>query len=331
MAVAVLACSTGALATEPPPPNPGRPSIPQRHQHFNLPPEIKPAELPFQDPAVGEALLRFDAATRRLADATWARRADAAYPYLHWNSGTGGYWQTYQAQWRSATQRVAISTELFHRPRAAYGFELAASSTRPGQWRASLGYGLRNGKGGRWQTFGLAFFHPQLWPSDTAEPTPGLVVAPYAPTFTAHRKDKRFDYRLLVASRDNMATLENEDITRYLTSADSFRRAALDELDRLEKQVQVHIPGGFKWEIRKQASSGGEPPELVAIGEPPPAAIQQDVLAQATKDIGRRKKLVEDHFVELHRAAVAAFPPLLELLTAADPRSETKNAGPGIR
>jgi len=300
--------------------NDDRPTIPARHKHFNMPESVKPAELTFQDPAVGEQMVRFDVAARKLADDTWTKHADAEYPYLDWNSGSGGYLHRYQAVWKSTGQNVAISTDLYNKPRAAYGFELSAMYILPSGWKADLGYGLSNGKNGSWQSFNLAFFHPQLWPAVSEEPTPGLVVGPFGPSFAARRKDEQFDYRFLVHSREGIATLKNDDIARYLTSADSFRQAALDELNRLEDQVRVRIQDESGFEIWTHGGSGAEPPQPAAVnparGDKLPAAIKQSVLDQAIEDIGRRKKQVEEHHVEFHEATVAAFPPLLELLTS---------------
>jgi hypothetical protein len=303
-----------------PPGTAKRPDVPAWHDRYNMPWEVVPAELSFEDSEIQAMLLRADAAARKMARPDWKVVAGKAYPYSSWNAGSSGYSRNYLAKWESGgdtRHNISLATQLYGT--GAKGFDLAATWAPPAGWNASLGVSRHSGPTPL--RFSLAFFHPDWTPPDKfGNPHPGLVVSPGGSYFSTHRRDGSFDARFSVSSRgpgENGAVYQPqlEDIAPYWKSPESFRAAAIAELDRLaDRAGDLIVSGeaGERW--TRGGPTGANPPMPAGPGSEISEAVRTAARDEAQVTIAQHKQLVEKHYKEMHQAATAAFPPLLEVL-----------------
>src|SRR5262249_7770249 len=151
---------------------------------------------------------------------------------------------------------------------------------------------------------------------------PGLPLGPGGCWLSVRASDGPFDYLFDVTSRpagDDGSRRKplGKEIARYWASADSFKEVVLEELDRMEANAKDAIPSGKAVKVSTKGGPTGadvpRPVENPVIPESMKTAGLKDVLAQ----IEGQKKLVKEHFKEMHAATVAAFPDLGEILVPA--------------
>lgn len=328
--LALAAKPPAAPPTPPPAPKPQplprgiRPAVPEWHDRYDMPWDVTLAEMPFSNHEVAAAMQRADAAARRVAQPEWTVRAAEFYPYLSWNAGSSGYSRTYQAQWESGGEPIhnlSITADLYDKPREIKGFSLRARWQPKQGWMASLHYGRYQAGDAARYDFGLALFHPKLTPKEKyGEPHVGLQLTPGAPFFSTSIPDDDLVVRFFLKSRgttrfSGFVYPRAEEITPYWESPESFRDAALAELALLEKSARKLIPSGVAGEVwTRGGPSGGDAPHQVGGAEDISDRVRSAALDQALAQIAEQKRLVEEHFKDMHRAATAAFPPLQEIV-----------------
>jgi hypothetical protein len=323
----LLAVTTSlAFASPPPPDKPaakpiqkGRPDVPAWHDRYDMPWEVVPAQLSFSDSETDAVLLRADAAGRKMA-ATWKIKAGPAYPYVAWNAGSYGYSRAYQGKWERGDDKIhhtiALSTQLVNSSSNAQGVELNATwQSKPG-WKAALSYYRANAQPPH--AFSLSFHHDTHLPKDKfGNPQVGLYLSPGSVQFSTHVPDNGNNAQFFVNSRgtEDGGHPELAHIARYWESAESFRKVALEELDKLEARARELIASGEAGSVWTPGGpGGGNPPMELPPDTPISEKARQTALQQALTEIGQRKQLVEQHYLEMHRAATAAFPSLIEVL-----------------
>jgi hypothetical protein len=299
---------------------PPRPDVPEWHDRYKMPWELDPAQVTFSQPAAKEKLLRVDKAIRGIAGHDWFQRAGKQYPYLNWNSGTGGYCRTYRAQWKwsqsgAAGHSFSLHVTLWNKTRRAHGFTLYASHWEEHGWKVYLSYGY-----GGMPSFRVSFEHPVFVRPVNARG--GSVRyyhwGPRHGSFWTTRSDKRYHYEFQVYSRDSSADdrrhqIQNAgEILGYLKSAGSFRKAAEGELDWLEKSIRAYFAKDQPAMVRTHGGPTGADPPRPASLKVLPEPIRWDALNEALQDIAIRRKLLADHYKPMYQAMAATFPPLFE-------------------
>jgi hypothetical protein len=299
-----------------------RPDVPAWHDRYNMPWEVVPAELSFEDSEIQAILLRADAAARKIAGPDWQVKAGKAYPYVAWNSGSNGYSRKYLAKWESGADPrhdISLATQLYGT--GAKGFELNATWSPPAGWKASVAASQFSKTTPLW--FSLRFFHPEWVPEDkSGSPNLGLAVSPGSPQFQAHRRDGSFGARFFVSSRgpaEGGAVYQPqlEDIAPYWKSPESFRAAAIAELDRLADRAGDLIASGEAGERwTRGGPTGANPPVYAGPGSKISESVRIAARDEALAQIAEHKQLVEKHYKEMHHSATSAFPSLMEVLAA---------------
>jgi hypothetical protein len=330
--LALLAVGSSLAAGMPPPapnPTPNRP-VPPNNSH-GLPAEIDPKNVAFAGDGAGERFRKLDAAARKIAGAGWAKRTGGRYPYASWNDGSGGYSQTYAGTWEMASREkpgipakpnhtVSLHVTLLA-DRSAGGFSLHAELTPKAGFGAFVSFTTHEGKNGLFEDFTLTVLHDEFLPKRAPHFLPGLPLGPGGCWFSASRSDDRYAYFFNVSSRPagddglNRKPLGKE-IARYWASAESFRDAALGELDKLEANARDGIASGAAVRITtKGGPTGADVPMPVLPGSVTvPEAMKAAVLKDAIAEVERRRKLVKEHYKDMYAAATTAFPGLGEIL-----------------
>jgi hypothetical protein len=175
-----------------------------------MPDEVAPQKFPFASAATWEKFLKADLAARELAGDDWPVQPGGVYRYQSWNSGSGGYREVYAGTWSGAHDphakrphhSVVLSTELYHQPRQAYGFNLTATRRPEAGWDVSLTFHTYDGPNGFSESFSLTFSHPEFH----SQGQPGtrdaaLVLSPAQVDFGTERRDDPFSYEAAVSSR----------------------------------------------------------------------------------------------------------------------------------
>jgi hypothetical protein len=323
----LLAVGSSRTAAEPPP----GPVLPKNT--FGLPADIDPRKLAFTGEGAGEKFLKLDAAARKIAGAQWAKRAGDRYPYLSWNSGSDGYNQTYLAAWEKAEKpksgkptrpnhTIHIDTTLYAgNPTTASGFSLRADCLPKTGWGAAVSFSTHDGKRGLFEWFQLMILHDELLPAPGPATVPGLLLGPGRAWYSTIRTENNLVYHVQVSSRSlgvsgfSQKPL-GQEIARYWASAESFRDAALEELDFLTAEAKETIASGKAVSITtKGGPTGADVPRPVAPGPLTlPESLKTAVLKDALAEIEARKKMVREHFKDMYAATVASFPGLGEIL-----------------
>jgi hypothetical protein len=310
----------GPLPRKGPPSTAKRPDVPAWHDRYNMPWEVVPAELSFEESEIQAMLLRADAAAREIARPDWKVKAGKAYPYVSWNSGSNGYSRKYLAKWESGADprhNLSLATQLYGA--GAKGFELTATWAQPAIWKASVSASRFSKTTPLW--FSLRLYHPEWTPEDkSGNPNSGLVVSPGGPQFQANRRTGSYEARFSVSSRGREENGEIyqpqlEDIAPYWQSPESFRTAAIDELDRLAARASELIASGEAGQLwTRGGPTGANPPLPAGPGSEISETVRIAARDEAVAQISQQKQLVEKHYKEMHHAATAAFPSLLEVL-----------------
>jgi hypothetical protein len=298
-----------------------------------MPAELAPATIFFESAANANAFLRLDAAARKIAQPDWYERAGTAYPYLSWNAGTGGYRQTYFGNWeqfapaprnKPATRpnrTLELSAEVFNNGRKAYGYQLRTTRASQSGWSAALDFSTSDGLNGLWERFAIVLEHPQLAPHfdhDWSKPERELRLGVGQCYFQAERREGDFVYQFRVGSTPPDEKLPNrslrKEIAAYWKSPESFRAAALAELDRWEANMRKQLLDGSTTTVLSMVGvTSANPPRPVFDPVIPPK-MQAEVLAQALTNVAAQRKLIAEHFAELHAVAVSTFPPFAEIV-----------------
>lgn len=302
-------------------------------EKFGMPTEIEPAKLTFAVAATREKFLKADRAARKIAGADWARKPGDTYSYHGWNGGTGGYRQEYAATWALArapaagvgrirpNHKIVLSTELYDEPRQAYGFCLLATWEPKDGWRASLNFYSSDGPLAFVESFSLTFSHAELLPElPAATARSALVLGPGAVQFRTARSDDRYRYQVAVSSSPPGAPgpfhrPQADLIKSYWSSAASFQREVMEELERLRENARREIASGEAFMVKTKGGPTGRDVPMPAPSDRIPEAIKAAVLEEALAEIETRRKLVQSHYKAMHAAAVAAFPELPEVVT----------------
>jgi len=191
-------------------------------------------------------------------------------------------------------------------------------------WKAYVVYTYTlplDGKGPGWVGFQLMLDHPKHARSPLGPPqSVGLplryLVVPkkYGP----HEYD--VGVRDLAPWRNGgVASAEDAEpfIRRLFASAESFRDAALEDLDRMEKAVRAGVAGGeavLQYPAGEPSKNGLPPKGPRQSGPPgkpthPLTAEQKKAALQDLLDhIEHHRRLVRAHFRDMHGAARRAFP-----------------------
>lgn len=120
-----------------------------------------------------------------------------------------------------------------------------------------------------------------------------------------------------------MRSSRKAHIQPYWDSASTFRTAALDELDRLEQRVRKNFASKNAVAVWTLGGPTGADPPQPTLSSNVPDSVLREVLKQAMQEISTRKLLIDEHFTEMHAAAVAAFPMLAKIVDEKASHSST--------
>jgi hypothetical protein len=131
--------------------------------------------------------------------------------------------------------------------------------------------------------------------------------------FSTTRRDDQYLYQVAVSSKPTDAERplsQVDSLQEYWSSPASFLKAALEELDRLEKNVRLQIASSAAFEVKTKGGPTGADVPMPVPNDRVPATIKQDVLDEAMAEIETQRKLIQANYEAMHVAAVAAFPEL---------------------
>lgn len=293
---------------------------------FGMPIAIGPEEFPFTVSETRESFLKAHRAAHRIAGAGWSTPLSDQYRYAYWNSGTSGYRQNYAATWKSVGEAatgldskrpkhtITISTELYDKPRSTYHFSLHAVWESELGWGASINFYRGDGPINAVDSFSIGLFHPVLQPRYRAgKPASPLVLGAGRANFNTTRRDDEYLYEVDISSRplDPKRPLpQSESIQQYWSSPESFREAALEELNRLEENVRRQIASSTAFEVKTKGGPTGADVPMPVPNNLVPDAVKQSVLDEALAEIETRRKLIQANYEAMHAATLAAFPEL---------------------
>lgn len=319
--------AAAAAPTKAPPRKPYRPT------QQGMPAEVVPATIYFESAAHANAFLRLDVAARKIAQPDWYELTGQAYPYLSWNAGSNGYLQNYSGHWEQfapaarnkpptrPNHTIALSTDIYNTGRKAYGYRLQATKSTASGWRANIDFSTHDGLNGLWETLRIVLDHPQLAPQvdhDWSKPERELRLGVGQCFFQADRREPDFAYQFRVGSAPPDERVPNrslrKEVAAYWKSPESFRAAALAELDRWEANMRKQLADGSTTTVLAMSGvTSANPPQPVPNAVVPPK-MQAEVLEQALTNVAAQRKLVEGHFEDLHAIVVASFPPFAEIV-----------------
>lgn len=303
----------------PEPPDPNRPEVTVR---------LDPQAVTFADPAVTEAFRKLDAAARKLARPDWVVRNAGTYssedPNDQWgNAGDYvGWWSLRPvpdgAYDPSPRPKHQIKLQVSARNGAAGSFSLLADRDPEHGWGAWVWMSRTTGPLGPVDGFVFTVHHPEHLP----RPDPGQNRVRFgggSQEVCVRRSDDRHEYTLEASSRRPGGEAERrpagEGLRTYWASAESFRDAALADLDRLVDRLRT--PAGRSYRVVPRGKPPSDPAAVRAIWREPPEPYKSEMIAAALAEVEARKALVRDHFRDMHAAVVAAFPELADILDPA--------------
>ncbi len=330
--LAALAVGSSLVAGMPPGPNPSPPGAVPPKDTRGLPVDLDLRKITFGPAGVGEKFQKLDAVARKVAGPNWAVRTGDVYPCASHNFGSDGYSQSYTGTWEMATRQkpgipakpnhsISLNVTLRAESKSADGFNLRAELTPKTGFGVFVSFTTNEGKNGLFEVFTLTVLHDELLPPRGPHLLAGLPLGPGGCWLAASRTDDRFAYLFQVTSRpagDDGSGRKplGKEIARYWASADSFKEAALEELDRLEANTKDGVASGKAVKITTKGGPTGAdvpmPVDAKSVGVP--EAMKAAVLKEMLAEIEGRKELVREHFKDMHAAAVAAFPDLGEIL-----------------
>jgi hypothetical protein len=294
------------------------------------PPAVALGELSFNDATVAAKFRRFDAAAKALTKPQWTIR-----PYR--NSTYSGGPARFVGEWCQRTNRRGEGDYSLQAARPNHCIGLIGKSNSPDEtidglelraiylpakgWGAEIEYRTYNDAALLGEFFNLRFHHDEFNPKNNYDNECALnLVNSY---FTARRKYGQLEYQFQVSTHGTRSwmgetkTGPDEQVEKYLASAESFRDAALAELDALERHCRDQIASG-------EAVIGVNDYTDVRSDNPPrspPSGVdtclseaqKAEVLQSALTEIDRRREIVREHYAEQYAALKATFP-LLECL-----------------
>jgi hypothetical protein len=228
--------------------------------------------------------------------------------------------------WQAERPTHCISLRASHHPdnpRKVRGVDLNATWRPEGDgWGVRLSYHAHKGNADNEKVreqFGLTFFDQKKSPdSDAVLGVPG----------GGHRVVKRFgDFEYVIASPTNSGDPPRGP-QKFLSSAESFRDAALAVIDEAEPLIRKQVASGeavrsvTDHSIMKTRTVGGthggdpprEEPYHPTFEAPLPEGYQltdaqkQEIQKEITAELDRRRRLLRDHYKELYAAVQKAFP-----------------------
>jgi len=338
---AAAGCQPGAptpsdAPVEPPAPTVAPPALPTA---ADGPESAEPTRFPFIDPRVRDRFVRADMAARRLLG---SENAGLRY----WSAGPRGdragafrlFWDGPATPPPGGTPRGdvdhrRIEVDVERDPTAAgrpvRGFRVYAYWAPPGNEGKALvilEYGAHptaapDGVG----TVELKLDRPGLPRSLQNPRIHAIERLPPDSAVTGRRVGDR-DYTIGLDRADapwpgggTIARAEPH-LRRYFASADSFRRAALADLDRLEKAVRDGVTGGAAVAEyppdRIERTEGGHPIRIPSLRAGPPARpgkglpepLKADALAELIAQIEHDRQLIKEHAAGMHAALRKTFP-----------------------
>jgi len=118
-----------------------------------------------------------------------------------------------------------------------------------------------------------------------------------------------------VAYDDNPAALCLQRLHEMAAAPEEFKRVALQILDELKQTIESDfdsdkIVSESFFPTSARGRSGGNPPHLSLVpGDRALTGAEKHVLLQLTRtELARRRALIEDNFVTMHKAIVKVFP-----------------------
>jgi hypothetical protein len=286
---------------------------------------IDPQQVTFTDPAMQTAFRELDAAARRLAGPDWVVRNPGTYasrdPEDRWRLAP-----SYAAWWSlrpvpdgaydpNPRPKHQVKIEVNVRPDGvADSFSVVADREPEAGWGAWVTYARYPDAAGPLGGLGFTVFHPEHRP----RPHPGSDRMRFGGgglEVSVFRPDDRFNYAL-TASSDPPADPAGRRppvhaLRAYWRSAESFRDAALADLDRLDANLRDPARRWLRTTAKhpRRAADAKE-----AERTRPPDPIRAALLEEALAEVEGRRRLVREHFKDMHAAAVAAFPELADIL-----------------
>jgi hypothetical protein len=131
--------------------------------------------------------------------------------------------------------------------------------------------------------------------------------------FSTTRRDAQYNYQVAASSKplDAKRPLSQvEAIQQYWSSPASFRKAALEELDRLEENVRRQIASGDAFTVKTKGGPTGADVPMPVPNDRVSDTVKQDVLDEAMAKIETQRKMIRANYEAMYAAAVAAFPEL---------------------
>lgn len=304
-----------------------------------VPESADPTRFLFADPRVRDRFVRADAATRRLLGPEkaglryWSdgpRGDRAAFFRLFWDGpahpAPGG---VPGADIDHRRIEVDVERDPSAAGRPVHEFRVYAYWTPPGdEWKAwvILTYGAHPtaAPAGRVDVE-LKLDRPGLPRSLQNPRTHAIERLPPDAAITGRRVGDR-DYAIGLTRADapwpGGGTIGEAEphLRRYFASAESFRRTALADLDRLENAVRDGVASGSAVAEyppdRVERAEGGHPIRIPSRRAGPPTrpgkdlpdSVKADALAELVARIDHDRRLIAEHAAAMHAALRKAFP-----------------------
>jgi hypothetical protein len=288
-------------------------------------------ELKFADARHGELARRFDAAARELAGADWTHEE---YNGRASSRSVAAHWASADREKQKGVEQHAIKIDVQRMPDApaeilAVGITANYAPATSG-WGASVScFDPRDRVWMQDLRFRIDFrYYPEgefTWQAPAIEFFKDLEAVALTAQF------ETTEYHVSVAAHPPTSnSIADDEVLRWLESADALRDMAVGKLDALARQAEKEILEGTA--IRdahlladgapRRPSSGGlalaatSPPDTGGPqAVPPPPSLREmtaeerkQVLADALAVIEERKKLIQDNHAEMFAALEKAFP-----------------------
>jgi hypothetical protein len=297
----------------------------------NEPPAVALVDLSFEDATVAAKFRRFDAAAKAIAKPQWTIR-----PYR--NVAQSGGPARFSARWCERTNDRGECDCAPQAERPSHCISLTGISSQSGDigidglalgatylpitgWGAQIEYSTYGGAGPLGRLFNLRFHHEDFSHKHSNEWSLTLINS----SFTGRRNYGELQYEFQVSTHGTESwmgegtTNRDEQLEQYLASAESFRDAALVELDVLEKHCRDQISSGKAVieVVDYTGASSDNPPQSRGVGPDGDKSLSEaqkaEVLTSALAEIDRRREIVREHYEAQYAALKATFP-LLECL-----------------
>jgi hypothetical protein len=294
------------------------------HDRYDMPWAVDPQKLEFANDRLRDSFLLFDQHARALAKAKqWKKTAPDKYPYRSWNGGSDGYSREYEGRWESGADEqhsLAAEFSLYDKKRSILHYELNIVRKPANDWGVAMRFYTTDFSSPNRVGYYLYFTHPRLIPPDSANHKLRQLPLSAGQQVFQSGSLEGTHWTLRITSADANSwnglneTLLQENLPLLWKSPESFRDTVLKDFDVFETNVRKwNADGGnvTRWE---GGTSGDDPPRETPYKIQLPEKQRQELVQAAMQQSAERRKLIQDHYREMHAALLKSFPEFPALL-----------------